>query len=515
MRVLLTLLLLTGCASRKSEPAIDATRTVEPEAVEDGLDEAPTAGFAGEEEHALDDEAAGPADAVAEEAEEPEAAVTEQEAPPTEVIGGVVSRNEIAEGRAPAAAPEPEPSYDEDAVADMGEAVEETKARPGKRKKEEDRRPRFDGSTGSSTSTRRASKVDGDVLEKARDAYRSGQGAIDLDGDGTPDWYVGAAAADGLPRTEALDIDGDGQMDITTRLEGEARETRQDVDHDGRPEQITTVSALPEGGSLREDLYDTDGDGDLDLRVQTRLDVAEGFSQRIEWVDSDGDGRWELVGATRLPLDQPSLARVQRSGTEACTDGQKKRIDRAIDQAIARGHQGLSSTNPALAMRFLRRLVVADVEVRCGWDTEKLAACAVSPGASMASAWTGPGPVDIRLSGLVFDAAAGCDPLDATLFHEVLHYVVGIHPAQDGRSDPGDTIYACQESCFGVSTAQSCAACRGTRVGDPACSAYPDLGCDGAAVPGLCVETGSLYASTGQCTDQCGGTCLSRGPCRP
>ena len=70
--------------------------------------------------------------------------------------------------------------------------------------------------------------------------------------------------------------------------------------------------------------------------------------------------------------------------------------------------------------------------------------------------------------------------------HDVSHLLMRPHVIGDRLKDPGDCIYRRARTCLGnpaTPSSQTCAVPVCARNGDPHCSAYAQVACDGGAAP--------------------------------
>jgi len=353
----------------------------------------------------------------------------------------------------------------------------------------------------------------------ARAAIEIGESNLDLNGDGTTDYRRTVDGSGNLLREE-LDVDQDGTADMVWDYSGDTKTYREDRDHDATPERTTDVTQ--DAADPTRVTYvqgrDTNGDGQVDYRVTYTVDPSEEnvVLQLEEDVDFDGTFDWEETATTTRI--QHAIASVSTSGATACTPAQKAALETAFDNAVKNATTCLNRMDSGAALDFARTVAGARFKLGCipGDGTY----CAEADVDNARHRWFGRDelPINVTTDGF---GAAGCGSLEATIFHEIMHYVAGLHEIGDGTGDPADPVYACEKSCYGGGNSQDCAACLGARQGDDRCRHFPQAPCT-AAAPAYCpCGTPRMYPTETACAVGCpsglgcfASRCKARGPCR-
>src|SRR5262249_49848169 len=141
-----------------------------------------------------------------------------------------------------------------------------------------------------------------------------------------------------------------------------------------------------------------------------------------------------------------------------------------------------------LARQFAEMLSSSDLVFEC---PSSLDACAKAPATESGKHWFSQNEVVIQLApGTITGTNTGCKSLASEMFHEALHYLLGLHPSTDDKNDPGDRVDGCQYFCFGDVTGKGssmqCAQCLGTRFGDSRCKRYPQRQTCSASAMAMC-----------------------------
>lgn len=364
------------------------------------------------------------------------------------------------------------------------------------------------------------------VIEAARTAIVEGRTAIDLTGDGLPDYYRTLAGA--ATSREEIDADGDGTTDLVWDYSQATKTFRRDDNHDGNFEEaldVTADLAEPTIVSYVETL-DSGSDGAPDVVRKWTVDpsIATIGVEVQEDTDSDGTLDWSITNTVQR--QQRKFASVSTSGANACSADQAAKIDAAVNQAVEQAMGCLAASNPSLGMKFAKFLANSNITFGCDSNTSD-PYCGSADMADTSAPWFGKREVPISLDGPAFDPTK-CGPLASTIFHEMMHYVNGLHQYGDGSTDPGDSVYGCEKMCFGVlapdgstSTASNleCAACLGVKADSSKCKKFPQKPCPTAPAQCPC-KGGTLYPDALKCSVGCPSglacftaRCKERGPC--
>lgn len=167
-------------------------------------------------------------------------------------------------------------------------------------------------------------------------------GAGDLDGDGVPDVFLGASAADATPRaTVAI---GERSGPASFRFLAGGAGLVPDL-----PDSISHASVL-----------DADGDGDLDIAV-----VSDGGQDRL--LVNDGRGHFFDDTLARMPLDRShgrsaSIADLDLDGLPDLSIANVGEVNRLY---VNRGAKGFVDVTPALPLHAMKtlRLVPLDFDL--------------------------------------------------------------------------------------------------------------------------------------------------------
>lgn len=320
---------------------------------------------------------------------------------------------------------------------------------------------------------------------------------------------------DGLARKDArIDMNGDGSaiLTVTYDASGAIATAAIDTDGDGQPEAAWDLSTTPhtfeqrDAGTLvrRVELTPGGADGSY-ASVDTRLPLdmtkpAARLSYAFDPkatdvtvttdVDTNRDGTFDdgtttETKGTSEPATNASVdaASCTGSGETGGPDLASEMTDALPD--IAAGAKCLSGISKTLGAIYAFTVGALQFDFECGDQMEAPTACASSPLAGS------PGilllnaiarvPTLVRIYPLA--DTTHCAPMGATLFHEIMHHVFGLHAQGDGYTDPTDQVWACESTCFGAPLAASratCGACLGVgRDGTPpaSCNKYPDTAC--------------------------------------
>jgi hypothetical protein len=347
--------------------------------------------------------------------------------------------------------------------------------------------------------------------------YVAGATDLDLDCDGKDDWHVDRAA-DGTPQRETLDVDEDGRPDFAIDRTASPQTEQIDRNLDGKwDEEIDwTQGSDPQDYSFVE-LYDVYFTGTYTRRVTS---TSTPGSDTIDVLEESlqPDGSWSTDSESSTARDTTKIANnVETSGPNACTPDQATKIEKAFTDVEA-DVQCLGGFDKGLALRMRWMLAFSEnPDVSCAPQPVDSAGnpqgvCADSYGVVPGGCPYGYcSHITISLYPYGFDPSK-CGDLGTSLFHELLHYLLGGHRFDNGSQDPNDPIYGCERLC-GTPGAQKqasdCGACLQTSTGDARCASLA-RDCspkDG----GYCQCTGTVYPRYSDCTVACpsGTTCFA------
>lgn len=351
-------------------------------------------------------------------------------------------------------------------------------------------------------------------IQAARDAIARGEQVIDLDGDGRKE-YRRTLDSQGSLLKEEIDADGNGHYELVWDFSQPVKTYREDKDGDGTFEEMVDVSEPSSNPAAATYVLhrDASGDGVIDTRHTYTIDPAAPTFEVLTETDAEQDGFWSGNSRTSVErIQKNGIAPVSTSGPGSCSASDKALIDTAVSSAITKGVACLNGISASLALKVARTLAGAQFPIACGNATW----CAEVDVANEKRRWFRKDNLPIIIHPPAFGAA--CGSLESTVFHELLHYALGLH---EYTNDPGDRVFACEKTCFGSATSQTCAACLGSKNGDTRCSKYPFQACTGP-VPATCSCNGKLYPDEPSCKARCPSglacfaftTCDRRGPCR-
>lgn len=363
------------------------------------------------------------------------------------------------------------------------------------------------------------------ALDAARAAIAQSQTSIDLDGDGFNE-YTRTYDTGGALIREELDIDEDGTAEVVWDHAVNPRTFT--VDEDGNGVFEYSEEAQIDGSNpnrfhvtITRDVSD---DGIPDDRITYTVDSAATDIEIDHFSDTDQDGTFTATYTSTTTREQTyGGIDVETQGPWACTDQQAQQINDAYDKMLSEGWSCLNGMSARLALEFLLTQARSTIKVSC-LDTPT--PCGSVDTYRARWRWLfGFDELPILLGSSNFDGSQTCRPLDQVLFHELLHYVVGLHEHGNGLDDPGDRVFGCVNTCYGDAlgnpgNSQTCAACLGKENGTSRCNAYPQAACTGD-VPTYCKCNEQIYPSEVECAAQCpvnlgcfSGQCQVLGPCR-
>jgi hypothetical protein len=271
----------------------------------------------------------------------------------------------------------------------------------------------------------------------AQQAYDERADAIDLTGDGKPDWFLSWNAAEKLPQRESLDANSNGIPEWTLTRSGTTTTIVEDRNEDTLPD-VVRVDTIDAG--LTTSVSTTYAAG-VPLRRITlqQLGTPSSVEQTIEHYDP-AQQSFAVDRSVVVPAgyDQSTSNGPPVSVGSACDEQARQRLQDAEGDAITNGGNCLHDSNFILGELLTMRLATGALTITC--DTS-LPSCGRSFYA------TG----EIRLN--PNQPVSACGNLDSTLFHELLHMVLtaDIFPIDEHNARPGvnDEIWGCEIWCFG------------------------------------------------------------------
>jgi hypothetical protein len=337
-------------------------------------------------------------------------------------------------------------------------------------------------------------------VRSLRKQYLAGASTFDLDCDGKTDWRL-ERGADGTIAKETVDLNEDGKPDMRWDYTSTPILFESDDDLDGRIDHRSERSPGSTAGSWDVmNAWDELALGTLNRRETFTIDPAQSTYRLLREDLDPTDGSWNTVLESTVTANPPKIdATIKGSDpsdpdkTGVCTDTQAKALQDAADD-VCNSMDCLGKYDPALQARMKKTFAVRDLQLKCAKvGTPEKPSCGNSD--NLDTTCLGPScsdPVQISIDPRVFIAGLkGCGTLQSTLFHEMLHYVFGGHPIEDGQEDPNDPVYGCEALCGRnpelPSSLSRCAACLQTTQGDMRCAGYfPPPPCDKDPESGYC-----------------------------
>lgn len=363
------------------------------------------------------------------------------------------------------------------------------------------------------------------ALDAARERIARGDTMIDLNGDCVNE-YRRVYGTGGQLIREEIDADGNGVAEMVWDHSSSTRTFTVDENGDGvfeYSEQAYTDAANPSILNVTV-TEDTSDDGIPDYRITYAVNATTDSIQIQHAKDDDQDGTFSSTHTSTTTREQPyGGVSVEKTGVWACSDQEEQQIKDAYDQMLSEGWSCLNGMSPRLALDFLLTQAKSTIKVSCLPTTTP---CGSVDTYRARWRWLlGTDELPILLGKGNFDGSNTCRPLKQVIFHELLHYVVGLHRYGNGLDDPGDRVFGCVNTCFGDSlgnpgNSRTCAACLGKKSGTSRCNSYPQVPCS-ADVPTYCKCNGTIYQNEATCGGACPvslgcfvGQCQPLGPCR-
>lgn len=349
---------------------------------------------------------------------------------------------------------------------------------------------------GSSPSRPRAAGV-GQQLSKIRAAYHQGRNEIDLNGDGTPEWFL-TRDPDGKAIGERIDFGNDNIPEVIVTRTTDRLTVSKDRDGDGVFERVFDVhfNVDETNGMHVEDSSNRASSRLPNWRVTYDLRLHSDVIDFEHWQMKSTPDHFEKIMTTHADRSQSSVTIASGSGSNACPSS----VQDALHRAESDGAECLSTMSTDLAMDYVRVLVEGKIQITCTQengpgkphafvDAYQAYACLNHPDSCEATVHlVNVGALtDMQLAGLIF--------------HELLHTAGFLHLLGDGDKDPLDQVYACQRECFAKggqdNLPSDVSACIGT-----ACPAGSTL-CGGQCEPSMCEDGQSFNNSTCKCALDC------------
>lgn len=306
------------------------------------------------------------------------------------------------------------------------------------------------------------------AIDALQAKYRSGATEIDFDCDGKVDWKL---VRDGANVTkETIDFDGDGKVDYEVDRGANPQRIRIDANFDGKWDLVIERKPGETTGTfdfveLSDPTFRT---GTLSYRRRYTLPATTGGKVEVVEESLNGD-TWEEVRTTTSTWPSRKIDATIGGAAGACSDSDKGKIEKALED-VEKSIDCLGGYDKSMARRAKWMLAVNDVSIFCkaeGPGESKFCASANNAHEACPFGFCSEMTIQVTPEGL---SAPGCGPLSSTLFHELMHYVAGLHRVDDGSADKNDPVYGCERLCgAGEATPENCAACLQTSTGDPRC----------------------------------------------
>jgi hypothetical protein len=348
----------------------------------------------------------------------------------------------------------------------------------------------------------------GAALAKARAAIAAGQTRIDLNGDGRVD-LVRTFSGTTLTE-ETIDWDGDGQPDLIWTYGASNRLQMLTAGH--LDEEIVTTPDPSNPGvfSYSDTVYASDP-AQPDVRWSFTVDPSQDTVDVVREEAPNHDGNFQQVDSFSQPRIQPASNDVGVTVDDVSCGSGAAAVAAAAGDAITMGFTCLKNVAPDLAWALIHDVAVRGVSISCDTSDD----CGSTDLVSLI-------PIgSIKMT--VNPNASGCGSLKATIFHELLHDILGTHNLFYGSQDLyADRIQSCEYFCFVGPNSISCAGCLGAKNGDKRCNGYPQRQCPCGDPGGVyCACNFKVYCDVQQCTNECiaslacfSGICgPEQGPC--
>lgn len=304
------------------------------------------------------------------------------------------------------------------------------------------------------------------AIDALQAKYKSGAVEIDFDCDGKVDWKL--VREGGKVTKESIDFNGDGKDDYVVDRGSTPQVIRVDANFDGKWDLVIERKAGSTAGTfdfveLTDPTFRT---GTLSYRRRYTLPAAK-VTVVEESLATDGTWQEERTTTSNWPVRKIDATIGGSAG--ACSDGDKAKIEKALED-VEKSIDCLGGYDKSMARRAKWMLAVNDVSIFCkaeGAGESKFCASANNAHEACPFGFCTEMTIQVTPDGLNNPA---CGALSSTLFHELMHYVAGLHRVDDGSADKNDPVYGCERLCgANEATPENCAACLQTSTGDPRC----------------------------------------------
>lgn len=288
-----------------------------------------------------------------------------------------------------------------------------------------------------------AVRFDDAWFERIRSEFATRADAIDLNGDGIPEWHLTRTGGVGPVVQEAFDADFHGYSELLLEHSDTGDWLGFDDNGDGFYEFTKTVTYLTPDRLSFERLIveDTNGNSIPDYRQLIVVLTASSVADVTDEWDHDENGEYDESLTYQADTEPTKIAIESLPGTGDCSPGAVQAIEDAQSAAFAEGYACLSAIQPSLAK------LVGSIAARS--DTRMFCAnyLASSHGLVCGRGTYG----EVPLIAISEDGVFGqnCGSLPGTIFHEALHSILPLDPNHNSVVGNPDQVNGCEWWCFG------------------------------------------------------------------
>ena len=262
----------------------------------------------------------------------------------------------------------------------------------------------------------------------------------------------------------------DGVANIAWQHAAQSERITVDANEDG---QLEYEMILRTDGDTQyyERVRDTDRDGLPDERVSFEVRAGESTATVLVETDPMQTGRFTKLKSFDMDL---LLAKSQgprfAMGDQACENQAELTDD--YERGIDLGLQCLTRSAPAIAAMFRRQLLQHPVAIEC--FAEQPCEDPTSPNCRVLCGYARDAGSRLEPGAetyiqIVAQWGGTCGDPAVTIFHEILHYVIGPHIADNQNdSDPIDPVLSCEAMCFGCQRRNAEGVCRTDELAEAA-----------------------------------------------
>lgn len=318
-----------------------------------------------------------------------------------------------------------------------------------------------------SSCNRRNRESEIEKIGRLRGEIKEGKWALDFDNNGNPDWWF---HKEDTLITHQADLNGDNKTDFVWKIS----DNRQVWEHFQKlgtfPDHVRIF--VMDSMYHHEEIY-------MDANNDGRMEIKQIFTQQTENAEM-----YMALLADSVPADNyldnnyvqlfkiviqdayaQSTGPIVHVADASLCKGYPKEYDNAdemilkmFDQAVEKGLKCLKVNNLPMYKMMLMFLTTREISFVCA-DLNN------PPRQKGEHVW---GKAELRqkvsdIATIKLDAkvlsSANFEDIDAIIFHELLHFVVGPH--RPGWKAETDQIYACQRICFEQKVGEDCGYCKG------------------------------------------------------